>query len=144
MYSSLNDIKKSISESEIVNLTDDNANGYIDETVVNECLSKADELINGYLRGKYLLPIVNVPSLIKNISVELAIYYLYSRRFRTDIPESIEKIYKAQVKILEQIQKGFIVLGIESQSVDGVQTGIYRTNRKISDKVFGKDFLNRF
>ncbi len=145
MYCILSDILPTVSEAEIARLTDDENGRVINESVVNEAISKGDELINGYLRSRInVLPLSSPPQLVKNISVDLAVYYLYQRRYRTNMPESIENQYKTTIKTLEQIQKGLINLGIEPISEEGGQIGIYRTNKTSSSRLFNKNLLNRF
>jgi phage gp36-like protein len=144
VYCALSDILSAASEVEIARLTDDESGRTINEDVVNTAISKGDELINGYLRSRYDVPLSSPPLLIRNISVDLALYYLNQRRYRTNMPESVENQYKATVKILEQIQKGFVNLGIEPQADEGGQVGIYRTNKTSSDKLFNKELLDKF
>lgn len=144
MYCALSDIRSTLSEAEIARLTDDTNGKIVNEDIVNESISKSDELINGYLRGRYTIPLDIVPDLVKNLSVDLALYYLYQRRFRTKMPESIETQYRATIKTLEQIQRGYINLGIEPQSIEGGQAGIYRCNKTSSSKMFNNDILSRY
>ena len=143
-YSSLSDILSTLSESEIARLTDDAQGKTVNQDIVNEAITKGDEFLNGYLRSRYSLPLSTVPALVKDISVELAIYNLFLRRYRTKMPESADSQYKATIKTLEQIQKGFINLGIEPKAQEGGQVGTFRTNKTSSDRLFSKDLLNGF
>nr|BDD46394.1 hypothetical protein 12 [bacterium] len=144
MYCALSDIVSVVPESEIARLTDDTSGRTLNENVVNEAISKGDELINGYLRSRYDVPLTSAPLLVRNISVDLAVYFLYQRRYRANMPESVENQYKTSVKTLGEIQKGFVNLGIEPQSDEGGQVGIYRTNKTSSSKLFNKEFLDKF
>lgn len=143
-YSTLAGIEKVLSSKEIARLTDDTSGQVVDVQIVEDAISSADELIDGYLRSRYALPLMTTPKLITNISVDLAIYFLHQRRFRTNMPESIESQYKNQLKLLEQIQKGFLHLGIEQKSTLTNQSGGVRVNKTDSDRYFSKNLMDRF
>ena len=109
-YSTLLDMKKSLPEIKIIELTDDYHNNEIDEKIVADAIDQADNTIDGYLRGRYPadIPEVDVPELISDISTKLAIYNLFARKVYIDLPESILNNYKWAIKQLEKIQDGTI------------------------------------
>nr|BDD46511.1 hypothetical protein 15 [bacterium] len=143
MYCTLDDIKKQVQETTLIEITDDSLSGQINEDVVNETILYADTLINGYLRGRYTLPLQTTPEIIKVIAIDLAIYRLYSRRFHTDMPDSINDKYKNSIKLLEQIQKGIVSLGIETMGTPP-KLGEYRTNKTYQDRIFTKEVLDAY
>lgn len=142
-YSSLNDITAHIPEANLIQLTDDEGAGAVNEERVSEAIAYADQLIDGYLRGRYTLPLTTVPVLIKKLSVDLAVFHLYSRRLELEMPEAMMQRYKNAVRLLEQTQKGILSIGIESTD-SGPGQGHYRTNRKSEDRVFDKTSLEKF
>lgn len=149
MYCHIEDIQKQVSKDTLIQLTDDNQSGDIDSIIVEEAVLYSETLINGYLRGRYTIPIVNVgldkepPDILKILAVDLSIYRLYSRRFQTDVPDSISEKYKNSIKILEQIQKGIISLGIETAGM-APELGEYRTNKSFKDRTFSKQVMNEY
>ncbi|MEW6115378.1 MAG: DUF1320 domain-containing protein [Nitrospirota bacterium] len=140
-YCTLDDIKKAIPESNIIQLTDDNGLGAVDQAKVDDAIAYADQIIDGYLRGRYTLPLSSVPGLIGKLSVDLAIFHLYGRKFEMELPEGIMARYKNAIKLLEQIQKGLLSLGIESSSTEA---GHYKTNKTSEDRTFSKDVLDAY
>jgi phage gp36-like protein len=142
-YCTLDDIKKSIPEANIVQLTDDTGTEVIDQTNVDKAISVADSIIDGYMRGRYSIPLSTVPELIKTIAIDIAIYKLYERRLKLEMPEAMMARYKNALKMLEQIQKGLIKLGIESPET-GPGQGHYKTNKTTDDRLFNKSLLERF
>jgi len=142
-YCHLDDIKQQVPETTLIEITDDNLTEEINTTVINEAIMYSATLIDGYLRGRYTLPLSNVPDLIKILAIDLSIFRLYSRRFHTDMPDSINDKYKNSVKLLEQIQKGTISLGIETAGAPP-ELGEYRTNKIYHDRIFTKRFLRKF
>lgn len=142
-YCTLDDIKDHIPEKNIVQLTDDEDLGVIDQAKVDNAIATADIIIDGYLRGRYALPLSNpVPGLIKTLSVNLAIFHLYSRRLELEMPEAMISRYKNALKVLEQIQKGIVTLGIETAET-GPGQGYYKTSKTSDDRVFSKDVLEK-
>jgi len=142
-YCTLDDLKLSCPEANIRQLTDDAGTGAIDQVKVDEAIAYADQLIDGYLRGRYSVPLNPLPDLIKHFSVDLAVFHLYARRFEMEMPESMMAKHKNTVKFLEQIQKGLISLGIESPDT-GPGQGNYKTNKTSQDRTFSKDVLDKF
>lgn len=133
-YCTLEDIKKAIPEENLIQTTDDEGFGVVNVERVDEAINSADQLIDGYLRGRYTLPLNPIPGLIKKLSIDLAIFYVYSRRFELEMPQTMTDRFKNAVKILEQIQKGLIKLGIETDQSPG--QGYYKTNKSKEDKIF--------
>jgi len=110
---------------------------------IDEQITAADDEIDSYLRGRYDLPLASVPGRIKQISKDIAIYNLYKRRQRDSMPDSIVSIYKERLKELEKIRSGKIDLGIESTEVKS-SSGIFRTNKKSTDKMFPTSTLDNY
>jgi phage gp36-like protein len=145
-YHDLDDLKKDISEEELIQLTDDAELGAIDTAVYEAARDAADSLIDGYLKGGgYDVPLAPVPTIIKSISKDITIYSLTKRRLRTSIPDSVENTYKAQIKLLESIQAGKVSIGVDrATSASGTGSGSYKTNKTAADRTFSKDVLDGF
>lgn len=141
-YCTPEDIEKQVSTHTLIQLTNDNPEQEIVDTIVcEEALIYSSTLIDGYLRGKYTLPLNNHFPLLRIIAIDLSIYRLYSRRIYTDIPESVTQAYKNAIKTLEDLKKGIISLQTEEET--GVRTsGEYRTNKTESDRLFNKRVMN--
>jgi phage gp36-like protein len=144
-YCTLDDIKsKRIPEGTLVQLTDDADTGTVDETVVAGIIGDADELIDGYLRGRYVLPLEPMAGIVKTLSVDVSVYNLYGRRPEFDTPKAVGEKYTAAVKILEGIQAGKITLGSAGvtsptpvEPADGMRVSA-------PGKVFSEDVLDRY
>lgn len=143
MYCTVSDIQATIPEVTLIQLTDDTGSDTVDTTKIDNAISYAREVIDGYLRGNYSLPFSAVPELLKHISIDLTVYKLYSRRQLTELPESITASYKNSVKKLEQIQKGIISLGINQITVEKEKVRI-KSTKTSSDRYFNSDFFKGF
>lgn len=144
MYCTIEDIQKEISRDTLLQLTDDNQIGEVDPTVTEEAIFYSETLINGYLQGRYNIPILNeIPNILKILTIDLSIYRLYLRRFQTNTPDSISEKYKNSIRILEQIQKGIISLAIDSTG-NVIQMAVYKTNKTYRDRIFTKEVLDDY
>lgn len=101
----------------LVQLTDRAAvpTGLVDPVVVGRAVSDTDAVIDGYLAGRYVLPLGATPPLVADLALSIAIYKLHP--FAPD--PKIEADYKDAVKALEAIAKGVIRLPIAGVEVAG-------------------------
>lgn len=97
--------------------------GVVDAAVVERALVGADSIIDGYLAGKYRLPLAEVPPQINDLALAIAIYKLHP--FVPD--EKIKDDYDGALKMLREIASGAFRLplaGVEpdARSDSGVKT----------------------
>lgn len=141
-YCTSEDIEIQIGTSSLIQLTnDDTSQQTVDSVVVEEALIYSSTLIDGYLRGKYSLPLNTRFPLLRVIAIDISIYRLYSRRIYTEIPETILENYKNAIKTLEQLKKGVITLETD-ENTEIKTSGEYRTNKTPSDRLFSKKVIN--
>jgi phage gp36-like protein len=138
-YCTLTDIKKAISEEIVKQLTDDDNIGEIVEANVTAAIATADAEIDGYCAAKYAVPFATVPAIVKALSIEIAVYYLYKRR---TVPEIIEKAYDKAIARLKDIAKGLLTLGVDpppaASTTDGAESNTTADNRIFTrDKMTG-------
>lgn len=141
MYCTLDDIEKHTSTPTLIQLTSDDGQKIVDKTVVEEALLYSSALIDGYLRGRYSLPLDICFPLLRVLAVDLSVYRLYSRRMRNEMPEVIETAYKNAIATLRDIQKGVISLQSENDTFEsaGFNAEEYKSNKSIIDKLFNKE-----
>jgi len=114
-YCTRDDMISRFSEREIIQLTDHEGLGLIDELVLSQSISDASAEIDGYLAA-YSLPLESPPTLLSRSCCDVARYYLYDDQ----MTDQVERRYEAVIKYLSQIAKGNISLGLnpEGESVD--------------------------
>jgi len=98
---------------------DDPAASSPDETVLTASIENVEELVDGFLRGRYELPFVEVPSMVRGLAVNVLRHELYLRRPDGVVPETVTVAYASAVKVLEQIRDGRVTLGIAQGSDAG-------------------------
>ena len=146
LYCSIADIKTYISANTMVQLTNDEGGTSVNITVSTEAIIYASTLIDGYLRARYTLPLDTHFPLLKILCIDIAVYRLYSRRMRDDMPETIENAYKNAIATLRDIQKGVISLQAENDLLEssGFNPQEYKTNKAIIDRLFNRHKLNEY
>lgn len=109
------DIARAIPAVTLLQLSnDDPAAELPDESVIEDCIRSACELVDGYLRGRYNLPFDPVPTVLRDASVSLVRHALYGRRPETDLPDAVKDDRKNTIKLLESIRDGVVTLGLPS------------------------------
>jgi phage gp36-like protein len=141
-YSTVDDIKKMLPEELIIQLTDDEATGSLNQARVDEAIAQADAEIDSYCGERYSVPFTTVPDIVKKLSVDIAIYNLYSRLVR-DMPEVRSERYRSSIKQLEAIAKGNISLGADPAPTAHSE-GRAETNRQSDENVFTREKLKGF
>lgn len=142
-YCTIEDIETQTSTPTLIQLSSDNGQEEVNRVVVEEAIIYSSTLIDGYLRGRYSLPLDAHFPLLRILAIDLSIYRLYSRRMRNEIPEVIQKNYDNAISTLRDIQKGVITLQAENDLLESSNFNAeeYKTNKNILDRLFNKGRL---
>lgn len=107
-YATVADLVAEFGEREVIELTDrfDPPIGVVDQAVAQGALDRAGAVIEGYLAGRYALPLPAVPPLIAGIARDLARHALYT----SAMPEVVQARYDAAMKQLKAIGDGLMAL----------------------------------
>lgn len=123
-YCTLQQLTDRFGEKMLRQLTDraTPAAGAIDEAVVDRALADADATINGYLAGRYKLPLEETPALVADIAQSITIYKLHG----SVVAEKIDTDYQDAIRRLREIASGVVrldVAGVEpaSSGTEGVR-----------------------
>lgn len=140
-YCTIEDVETQTSTPTLIQLTSDDGQEEVDRVVAQEAILYSSTLIDGYLRGRYTLPLDTHFPLLRILAIDLSIYRLYTRRMRNEMPEVIENNYKNAIATLRDIQKGVITLQSENDSLETASFNAeeYKTNKDIIDRLFSKE-----
>ena len=117
MYATKADILELLSESDLIGLTDDSGSGLVDDSVVDRAIADADATIDAYCQGRYSVPFgAPLAPMIRSLSVDLAIYNLYSRRPVADVPEVRKDRRKEAIAFLAKVAEAKLSLGSVSSA----------------------------
>ena len=109
-YCIQDDILDQVDEAVLIQLTDDAGAGAVDADKVTRAIEDADGTIDAYCEGRYTIPLSPVPDKIRQISVDIAIYNLFSRRGDA-APEVRKDRHKEAIRFLEAVRDGKARLG---------------------------------
>jgi phage gp36-like protein len=127
-YASQDDLVARFGEPMLIDLTDRATPpaGVIDAGVVASALTDTDAAIDGYLLGRYVLPLTVTPPLLRDVAQYIAIYKLH----RDTASDKVSADYAGALKTLSLISSGTIrlnVAGVEPAASDA--TGVRATDR---------------
>ncbi len=109
-YSTQTDIEEQVSQAELIELTDDTGAGAVDTSAAARAIADADAEIDGYCGARYTVPFSPAPAMIRKLSVDIAVYNLFSRRSNLKLPEERQKRYDNAVRFFRDLAKGLISL----------------------------------
>lgn len=101
-------------ESMVWNLAIDRSTEVLNDTAIDEALSQADDEINSYLARRYVLPLPEVPSLLRKQAVTIAFYWLADRDQQAT--NLMMERYEKALASLKEIAKGSRELGLPTLS----------------------------
>lgn len=142
-YCTLADLELAIPAQTLIWLSSDDTSAVaVNLPVVEQAVAQAEELIDGFLRGRYTLPLDPVPTIVKDMTVNLARHWLYARRPEgNDLPDAVVRTHKAAMSLLDTIRDGKLTIGTptgEAQPEPGEVKVRARPRR------FGTDCLDRY
>lgn len=108
MYININDIRERINEFDLIRLTDKEGTGAVDESRVTTAISDAEIAVKTSLKvRRYNLPLTEVPEIIPQICVALAIHNMYLDS-PSGMPESREQAAATARNQLKKIEEGWL------------------------------------
>lgn len=113
-YCTQADLIERFGEAEITQLSDRAGGGELDSAVIASAIDDADAEIDGYLSGRYALPLASVPAVMVRLACDIARYYLFGH----DVTDLVKKRYDQAVAYLVKIATGVIGLGPEDPGPD--------------------------
>jgi phage gp36-like protein len=96
--------------AELIQRTDRDRRGDIDDAVLMQLISDADSEINGYL-GAYSLPLANVPANFVRLAGDIVRYYCYDDQMN----EPVKARYDSAIAYLKMVANGTIKLAPDSR-----------------------------
>jgi len=99
------DLTARIGTLRLAELTNDTSGATTaDSTVVTALITRADTIIDAKMTGVYTTPFASTPKLIKQCSIDIAIYNAFLRRFANmEVPKEWIEAYKQAMQMLDDI-----------------------------------------
>lgn len=111
-YTTLDALINAYGEREITDLTDRDRDGTLNVEVVSAAIEQTDMVINGYLRGRFTVPLATTPGLISTCAKHICRYFL-SEDLATD---RIKEDYERALRWLGEIRDGKLDPGIDQDN----------------------------
>jgi phage gp36-like protein len=125
-YATLPQLIDRYGEPMLIELTDreDPPTEAIVAAVVDRALADTDAMIDGYLAGRYALPLAETPTLLTDLALQIALYKLH----RNVASEKVQRDHDAAVRTLRDIASGAVRLSVAGLEPAGSDAGAVRTN----------------
>ena len=120
-------------ESELIALTDRAGAGVVDDAVLSQAINDAAAEIDGYLGGRYRMPLATTPPILTVYACDMTRYRLYDDA----ATEQVEKRYQDAIKFLRLAAEGKVQIG---PAADGSKpTAAGGAQMESGGRVFGRD-----
>ncbi|MDZ7655606.1 MAG: DUF1320 domain-containing protein [Sulfurimicrobium sp.] len=111
MYATIVDMIARFGEEQLVQLTDRLGSGVLDETVIDQAIADASALVDGYLSGRYPVPLSPAPAILVGYACDLARYNLFPDANLDDV-NTVRIRQRDAIRFLEQVGQGKLSLGM--------------------------------
>lgn len=141
-YCSYADLKKAFGEAELIQLTDRQNAGVVDDAVLDAGIDAADAEINQRLRAKgWTVPLATSSTDLTRIAANITRFLLH-----TDVaPEPVKAAFEREIKKLDNYVKGLVDLDLGSPATAAVSgAGDVAFTKNHSDRIFTKETLQGF
>lgn len=114
----------------------------VDTTVLQQVLDDASAEIDGYLGGRFVLPLTDPPEVLNRLSTDIAMYRLQALRPVQDIADARQR-YEDAIAMLTRVAAGEMTLGI---ATDGNATAASPSDQALQGpvRVFSRTTLKGF
>lgn len=112
-YIETQDLLDELGEDGLIQLTDNDRTGEVDETRVLKAIEFAQGQFDAYARSRYSLPVPVTP-LVKSLNLDIAIWHLQKSRTSSTGGkyEARKQAYEDAVKVLKDISQGKAALDV--------------------------------
>ncbi|MGF1727209.1 gp436 family protein [Photobacterium nomapromontoriensis] len=142
MYCTRDDMVARFGEEELTELTDRDGNaGGIVDAVLDQVMDDASATIDGYLGGRYDLPLPVVPRVLTRTACDLSRYYLYDDQLGDE--HQAAKRYAEAIGYLEKVGRGVLQLGLDRNNHQPVthNTATMTSAGAVFSRQNGKGFI---
>ncbi len=101
-------------------------------SIIGQAITDATSAVDGYLSGRYGVPLTTPPAVLKRVACDLARHYLYD----DNEPETVADRYKEAVAWLRDVAAGKVALGPDAAGAQPAAGGCVEI--VTSGKVFGR------
>jgi phage gp36-like protein len=89
----------------------------INTSFIDQALADASAEIDGYLDGRFALPLTDAPAVLNRLACDVAIYRLQSLRPIHDMADARQR-YEDAVQLLVRVARGEVTLGLTADNLE--------------------------
>jgi phage gp36-like protein len=142
-YASADDMIARYPNRDLVQLTnEDPAVTTVNTTALGQMLADASAEIDGYLGGRFTLPLTDPPAVLNRLACDIAMYRLQAIRPLHDVAEARRR-YDDAIAMLVRVAAGELTLGV---GADGLETAAAKSAEQVQGpaRVFSRDTMKGF
>jgi phage gp36-like protein len=128
-YATVADMIARYGEEPMIQLTDRTGDGVIDAAVLEQKLADASALVDGYLAGRYPVPLSPVPGILVGYACDIARYNLYPDAELTQ-EHPVRLRYKDAIQFLTLVGQGRLNLGAAPEPASQNTVEMVTTDRR--------------
>ena len=113
MYCTLEDLLAQVPERTLIELTSEEMDFDSPATV-----------------NTYILPLAEIPTVLRDIAITLVRYRLYARRPEGDLPDTVKDDHKEALRQLRELRDNRLTLGLPSTQKDVPEPGEFRVRSR--------------
>ncbi|HTT76086.1 MAG TPA: DUF1320 domain-containing protein [Candidatus Binataceae bacterium] len=118
VYASSDDMIARYPNRDLVQLTnEDPAQTVINTAVIDQALADASAEIDGYLDGRFALPLTDAPAVLNRLACDVAMYRLQALRPIHDMADARQR-YDDAVQLLMRVARGEVTLGLTADNLE--------------------------
>jgi phage gp36-like protein len=136
-YATVLDMINRYPSRDLVQLTNEDPTATtVNATPITQALADASAEIDGYIEGRFTLPLADPPAVLNRLTTDIAMYRMQSLRPLHDL-EDARKRYEDAVAMLIKVAAGELTLGL---SADGQEPPIAAVEENVQgpDRVFSR------
>jgi phage gp36-like protein len=136
-YATVLDMINRYPSRDLVQLTNEDPTATtVNATPITQALADASAEIDGYIEGRFTLPLADPPAVLNRLTTDIAMYRMQSLRPLHDL-EDARKRYEDAVAMLIKVAAGELTLGL---SADGQEPPIAAVEENVQglERVFSR------
>jgi phage gp36-like protein len=117
-YASSGDMIARYPNRDLVQLTNEDPTQIeVNASVIDQALADASAEIDGYLDGRFALPLTDVPAVLNRLACDVAMYRMQSLRPLHDMADA-RKRYEDAIELLVRVARGQVTLGLTPDNLE--------------------------
>lgn len=135
------DLQQRVTQKRLVELTDFDGSGELNDARITETLDMASAEIDSYASGRYSLPLA-ASNQVKDLCLRIAIYRLYANRQR-EMPEMVKNDRDDAIALLKDVAAGKASLD-QPAAVQTAETDVMTRDHETDPEAFDENKLENF